>query len=343
MWRSSRWWFEAFLRQGILVWSVGVAYILYDTALLIFTAIEIWPLRHGARRAGGRRRHAEPRGDRRRAQRSGGDRRDDRPAGGAGRRARPDPDRRRRIGRRHRGDAGALRPGAARRSARSARRRRDLPSLALAAAAARRQGARAQRRDPACRRGHRHHGRCRHLARTRRDRRDARRLRRRAGAGRGDRRDPPDVRAEPVGAAVRVVPDLRICPQLPVALRLGAVERAAARVGRVRRVPDQGGGRGRRVRSRLPGRGLRADPPPAPLRARQRARLARARGRRRAGQHRRARDAARVPAPAAALVRRVPADAALEPRHGRATAGSGSSAPRCCRSRPPTRCSRCSG
>ncbi|MDB5679932.1 glycosyltransferase family 2 protein [Sphingomonas bacterium] len=39
----------AFLRQGILVWSVGVAYILYDTALLIFTAIEIWPLRHGTR------------------------------------------------------------------------------------------------------------------------------------------------------------------------------------------------------------------------------------------------------------------------------------------------------
>ena len=38
----------AFLRQGILVWAVGVAYILYDTALLIFTAIEIWPLRHGA-------------------------------------------------------------------------------------------------------------------------------------------------------------------------------------------------------------------------------------------------------------------------------------------------------
>ena len=40
---------QAFLRQGILVWSVGVAYILYDTALLIFTAIEIWPLRHGAK------------------------------------------------------------------------------------------------------------------------------------------------------------------------------------------------------------------------------------------------------------------------------------------------------
>jgi cellulose synthase/poly-beta-1,6-N-acetylglucosamine synthase-like glycosyltransferase len=39
----------AFLRQGILVWSVGVAYILYDTALLIFTAVEIWPLRHGAK------------------------------------------------------------------------------------------------------------------------------------------------------------------------------------------------------------------------------------------------------------------------------------------------------
>ncbi|MBN8809459.1 MAG: glycosyltransferase family 2 protein [Sphingomonas sp.] len=41
---------QAFLRQGVLVWSVGVAYILYDTALLIFTAIEIWPLRHGAGR-----------------------------------------------------------------------------------------------------------------------------------------------------------------------------------------------------------------------------------------------------------------------------------------------------
>jgi cellulose synthase/poly-beta-1,6-N-acetylglucosamine synthase-like glycosyltransferase len=40
---------QAFLRQGILVWSVGVAYILYDTALLIFTAIEIWPLRQGAK------------------------------------------------------------------------------------------------------------------------------------------------------------------------------------------------------------------------------------------------------------------------------------------------------
>ena len=39
---------QAFLRQGVLVWSVGVAYVLYDTALLIFTAIEIWPLRHGA-------------------------------------------------------------------------------------------------------------------------------------------------------------------------------------------------------------------------------------------------------------------------------------------------------
>ena len=38
----------AFFRQGILVWSVGVAYIVYDTGLLVFTAIQIWPLRHGA-------------------------------------------------------------------------------------------------------------------------------------------------------------------------------------------------------------------------------------------------------------------------------------------------------
>lgn len=39
---------QALLRQGVLVWSVGVAYVLYDTALLIFTARMIWPLRHGA-------------------------------------------------------------------------------------------------------------------------------------------------------------------------------------------------------------------------------------------------------------------------------------------------------
>ena len=37
---------QAFLRQGVGVWSVGIAYILYDTALLGFTAWKIWPLRH---------------------------------------------------------------------------------------------------------------------------------------------------------------------------------------------------------------------------------------------------------------------------------------------------------
>jgi cellulose synthase/poly-beta-1,6-N-acetylglucosamine synthase-like glycosyltransferase len=39
---------QAFLRQGLAVWSVGIAYILYDTALLVFTTWRIWPLRHGA-------------------------------------------------------------------------------------------------------------------------------------------------------------------------------------------------------------------------------------------------------------------------------------------------------
>lgn len=38
---------QAFVRQGVLVWSIGIAYVLYDTALLIFTAWMIWPLRHG--------------------------------------------------------------------------------------------------------------------------------------------------------------------------------------------------------------------------------------------------------------------------------------------------------
>ncbi|MGY4398860.1 cellulose synthase/poly-beta-1,6-N-acetylglucosamine synthase-like glycosyltransferase [Sphingomonas sp. UYAg733] len=32
---------QAFLRQGIAVWSIGIAYILYDTALLFFTALNI--------------------------------------------------------------------------------------------------------------------------------------------------------------------------------------------------------------------------------------------------------------------------------------------------------------
>jgi cellulose synthase/poly-beta-1,6-N-acetylglucosamine synthase-like glycosyltransferase len=38
---------QAFLRGGIATWSVGIAYILYDTALLAFTAWNILPLRHG--------------------------------------------------------------------------------------------------------------------------------------------------------------------------------------------------------------------------------------------------------------------------------------------------------
>ena len=35
---------QAFLRHGVASWSVGIVYILYDTALLCFTAIQIMPL-----------------------------------------------------------------------------------------------------------------------------------------------------------------------------------------------------------------------------------------------------------------------------------------------------------
>ena len=38
---------QAWLRSGVLTWSVGLAYIVYDTALLLFTAWAIWPLRNG--------------------------------------------------------------------------------------------------------------------------------------------------------------------------------------------------------------------------------------------------------------------------------------------------------
>ncbi|WP_010160520.1 glycosyltransferase family 2 protein [Sphingomonas sp. PAMC 26617] len=37
---------QAFERQGVAVWSIGIAYILYDTALLLFTAWNIRGLRH---------------------------------------------------------------------------------------------------------------------------------------------------------------------------------------------------------------------------------------------------------------------------------------------------------
>ena len=48
---------QAFVRQSLAIWSVGIAYILYDTALLAFTAWKIWPLgrRSTSVRAGGPR------------------------------------------------------------------------------------------------------------------------------------------------------------------------------------------------------------------------------------------------------------------------------------------------
>ena len=36
---------QAFQRQGLAVWSIGIVYILYDTALLAFTAWNIRDLR----------------------------------------------------------------------------------------------------------------------------------------------------------------------------------------------------------------------------------------------------------------------------------------------------------
>ena len=38
---------QAFFRHGVAAWSVGIVYILYDTALLAFTASRLLPLRHG--------------------------------------------------------------------------------------------------------------------------------------------------------------------------------------------------------------------------------------------------------------------------------------------------------
>ncbi len=40
---------QAFVRLGLLAWAVGIVYVLYDTALLGFTAWQILPLRRAAR------------------------------------------------------------------------------------------------------------------------------------------------------------------------------------------------------------------------------------------------------------------------------------------------------
>jgi cellulose synthase/poly-beta-1,6-N-acetylglucosamine synthase-like glycosyltransferase len=40
---------QSLMRQSLLGWSVGLAYIGYDTCLLAFTAVQLWPLRHAMR------------------------------------------------------------------------------------------------------------------------------------------------------------------------------------------------------------------------------------------------------------------------------------------------------
>lgn len=42
---------QSLTRGSLLGWSVGIAYIAYDTALLIFTASQLWPVRHAMRAA----------------------------------------------------------------------------------------------------------------------------------------------------------------------------------------------------------------------------------------------------------------------------------------------------
>jgi cellulose synthase/poly-beta-1,6-N-acetylglucosamine synthase-like glycosyltransferase len=37
---------QSLMRSSLLGWSVGIAYIAYDTFLLLFTAVQLWPLRH---------------------------------------------------------------------------------------------------------------------------------------------------------------------------------------------------------------------------------------------------------------------------------------------------------
>jgi cellulose synthase/poly-beta-1,6-N-acetylglucosamine synthase-like glycosyltransferase len=37
---------QSLMRSSLLGWSVGLAYIAYDTFLLLFTAVQLWPLRH---------------------------------------------------------------------------------------------------------------------------------------------------------------------------------------------------------------------------------------------------------------------------------------------------------
>ena len=121
---------------------------------------------------------------------------------------------------------------------RRAQRPQPHPShAALAAPAARRQGPRAERRLRLHRDGAGTDGGRRHPAGPGRTRRHARRLRRRPGARRRHRGADAGLRPLRLRPAAAMVPDLRIRPQLPVALRLDAGGRAAADLRRVRLLP----------------------------------------------------------------------------------------------------------
>ena len=157
------------------------------------------------------------------------------------------------------------------------------------------------------------------------------RVRGRRGPRRGGRCADSDMRGEPSQPDAAVVPDLRIPAQLRRTLRVDAGELPAADFWRIRGVPARRRARGRWIRHRLSGRGLRAHPPDATAQPRRRPRVAGADRRQRRRADRRARHGPRLPASAAPLVRRLPADAVLEPGHDRQSAATAHLGWRCCR------------
>ena len=179
-----------------------------------------------------------------------------------------------------------------------------------------RQGAGHEHRPVADRRGGGADGGRRYPAAARGHRRGAPRLLRRAGPGGHDRHPDTGLRAHAVRADHGVVPDLRVHQELPGPLRLDAAGQPAADLRRLRGLPAHRGAGGRRLRPRLPGGGLRADPPAEALQRAPRPPLDHPGARRGARPHRGAEHHPRLPPPAAALVRRLPPDPVLVPRHG---------------------------
>ena len=231
---------RAFFLQGVVAWSTGIAYVVYDTLLLAFVTVKTLPLMRPLT-------PLDPASDQRSLPSMGVIVASHNEAAVLPvtlaallrqvARPRADRDCRRRLDRRHRRAADrALWPDR-RAGRRTERTEHASPEPLLAARAARRQGAGAERRHYGDDHGHRDDRRRRHAARRRRHLRDAGRLRERAETRGGGGHPRAGLRQKRFGPGVPVVPDLRVHAQLHRALCVDARRQPAADLRRICLVP----------------------------------------------------------------------------------------------------------